>query len=331
MRKSLLVIIACFLSTLCAFGQTDGNGTGITVDQLLKNIDKAVDPDDKAQDIKTIISKYEGAVSMQEIKLQITTMFKAPNKSKTIIKAGENMPDGVEIFNGTEAWTIVPGMGARQINGSQLDFMKLTAKMSNPANRMKDIFPKIEMAPMLEKVEGVDCYKLICEPEEKLKLMPVAIFIDSKTFLPAKMVIMVFSDMGQIPGTTLYSNYKKLGGIVIATEQKTQTMGMEMTTKMLSVKFNDPIGDFEFEIPKEFNAAPVAVPAPVKSPVVNPLANNVAPETNTKALNNKKIGKKKKKIKAAGADDAVGQESDGDADADADADSDGADDDKDQQ
>ncbi len=329
MRKSLFVIIACFSSILCALAQTDGNGTGITVEQLLKNIDKAVDPDDKAQDIKTVISKYEGAVSMQEIKLQITTMFKAPNKSKTVIKAGENMPDGVEIFNGKEAWTIVPGMGARQINGPQLDFMKLTAKMSNPANRMKDLFPKIEMAPMLEKVEGADCYKLICEPEEKLKLMPVAIFIDRKTFLPVKMVIMVFSDMGQIPGTTFYSNYKNLGGIVIATEQKTQTMGMEMTTKLLSVKFNDPIEDFEFEIPEEFNAPPVTVPAPVKTPVVKPLA-AVAPEPNTKALNNKKIGKKKKKIKAAGADDTVGQENDSDTDADADADSDD-DDDKDKQ
>ena len=326
MRKFMFVLAVCFSGLLCAFAQNGGTATGISVEQLLKNIDKAVDPDDKAQDIKTVISKYEGGVSMQEIKIQITTMFKSPDKSKTIIKAGENMPDSVEIFNGREGWTIIPGMGVRQINGPQLDFMKLTAKMSNPANRIKDIFPKIEVAPMMEKVEGVDCYKLTCEAEEKLHLAPAAIFIDSKTFLPVKMVIMVFSDMGQIPGATFYSNYKKLGGMMIATEQKTQTMGMEMTTKLLSIKFNDIIGDFEFEVPKEYNAPPIAVPTPAKTtvkPMVQPSS-----EDKKKIAKNAKYAKKKKKLKATGGDETAAQDSTDNADADADSDKD-KDDDKD--
>ena len=95
MRKTLFILFACFSFALCASAQSNGNETGITLEKLLNNIDKAVDPDNKAKDVKTVISKYDGAVSMQEIKLQITTMFKAPDKSKTIIKAGENMPDNI--------------------------------------------------------------------------------------------------------------------------------------------------------------------------------------------------------------------------------------------
>lgn len=265
MRKTLFVLIACFSFALYASAQDGGNATGITLEQLLNNIEKATDPESKAKSLKTVISKYDGSVSLQEIKLQITTIFKSPDKSKTIIKAGENMPDSIELFNGQAGWAITPGMGVRQINGPQLDFMKFTNKMSNPANRLRDIFPKIELAPALEKIEGKDCYKLTCQADAKLKQLPMAIYIDSQTFLTAKAVIMVFTDMGQIPGTTFFSNYKNIDGMVIPTEQKTQTMGMEMTTRLIAIKYNEDIGDFEFDLPKEFTAPPADAPVPAKN------------------------------------------------------------------
>ena len=309
MRKTLFALTACFSIALCASAQDGGSATGITLDKLLNNIDKATDPENKARDVKTVITKYEGSVSMQEIKMQITTMFKSPDKSKTVVKAGENMPDSIELFNGQEGWTVVPGMGVRQINGPQLDFMKFTAKMSNPANRMRDIFPKIEVAPALEKIDGKDCYKLTCQTDPKLKQLPLAIYIDSVTFLPAKMVIMVFTDMGQIPGTTFYSNYKNMDGMVIATEQKTQTMGMEMSTKLVSIKYNEKIEDFEFELPKEFNAPPADAPAPAKIPIA--AQTDVAAPAPVKSADKgdltlkKKIALKIKKDKAAALNAAV--------------------------
>ena len=305
MRKTLFILFACFSFVLCAPAQDNGNATGITLEKLLDNIDKAVDPDNKAKDIKTVISKYDGSVSMQDIKLQITTMFKAPAKSKTIIKAGENMPDSIELFNGQDGWTIVPGMGVRQINGAQLEFMKFTAQMSNPANRMRDIFPKIELSPVLEKIDGKDCYKLTCQADARLKQLPLAIYVDIKTFLPAKMVIMVFTDMGQIPGTTFYSNYQKINGLVIPTEQKTTTMGMEMATKLASIKYNEIIADFEFDVPKEFNAPQTEAPVPAKNPA---LAQADAPPKSVaadKLSKKKKIANKLKKNKAKMLDEAA--------------------------
>ncbi|MEI8245828.1 MAG: hypothetical protein WCI51_08365 [Lentisphaerota bacterium] len=332
MRKSLYILMACFSFALCAPAQEGGNATGITLDQLLKNIDKATDPVNKAKDVKTVISKYEGSVSMQEIKLQITATFKAPDKSKTVIKAGENMPDTIEMFNGKEGWTVVPGMGVRQINGPQLDFMKFTAKMSNPANHLRDIFPKIEVAPALEKIEGQDCYKLTCETDAKLKQLPLAIYVDSKTFLPSKMVVMVFTDMGQIPGTTLYSNYKNFDGLVVATVQKTQTMGMEMSTRLISIKYNENISDADFNLPKEFNAPQTEAPVPAKNPV---LAQAAAPvpvkdSAKDKLTKKKKAANKFKQDKAKMLEEAAKDNAAADTDNDDDDDKDkDKDDDKD--
>jgi hypothetical protein len=323
MRKTLFILIACFSFVLCAPAQDGGNATGITLEQLLNNIDKATDPENKAKEVKTVISKYEGSVSMQEIKLQITTMFKAPNKSKTIIKAGENMPGSIELFNGQDGWTIVPGMGVSQINGPQLDFMKFTAQMSNPANHMKDLFAKIELSPALEKVEGRNCYKLTCQADAKLKQVPLAIYVDSKTFLPSKMVIMVFTDMGQIPGTTFYSNYKNLSGMVIPTEQKTQTMGMEMSTKLISIKYNEPIPDFEFDVPKEFNTPQTDAPVPAKTQTLtqadNPAMATATVPVKDKLSKKKKMANKIKKDRAAaieevGRDNAASPDNDDDDD-----------------
>jgi hypothetical protein len=325
MRKTMLVLIACFSAVLCAPAQDGGNATGITLDQLLNNIDKASDPENKAGEVKTVISQYDGSVAMQEIKLQITTMFKSPDKSKTIIKAGESMLGSIELFNGRDGWTIVPGMGVRQINGPQLDFMKFTARMSNPASRLRDIFPKIELSPVVEKIEGKDCYKLTCQTEAKLKQLPLAIYVDSKTFLAAKMVVMVFTDMGQIPGTTFYSNYKNLNGLVLPTEQRTQTMGMEMSTKLTSIKFNENIADIEFDVPKEFNAPPADAPIPAKNAINQ--ADAPAPAKNAagdKLTRKKKIANKFKKDKAAAIEEAVKDSADN-------ADNDDADDDKDKE
>ena len=334
MRKILLVMLACFSFVLCAPAQEGGNATGITLEQLLNNMDKAVDPDNKAKGIKTVVSKYEGSVAMQDIKLQVTTIFKSPDKSKTIIKAGESMPDSIELFNGQSGWTVVPGMGVRQINGPQLDFMKFTAKLSNPANRMRDIFPKIEVAPVLEKIDDKDCYKLTCQTDPKLKQLPLAIYVDSKTFLPAKMVVMVFTDMGQIPGTTFYSDYKNMSGLVIPTVQKTQTMGMEMSTKLISIKYNEAVADTEFELPKEFNTPPADAPIPAKTPVLaqaeTPAAAPAPVTAKDKASKKKKAANKFKKDKAKMLEDAAKDNAAADAENnDDDDDKDNKDDDKD--
>lgn len=333
MRKTLLVMLACFSFVVCAPGQEGGNETGITLDKLLNNMDKAVDPDSKAKEIKTVISKYEGSVAMQDIKLQVTSIFKSPDKSKTIIKAGESMPDSIELFNGRNGWTVVPGMGVRQINGPQLDFMKFTAKLSNPANRMRDIFPKIEVAPVLEKIDGKDCYKLTCQADPKLNQLPLAIYVDSKTFLPAKMVVMVFTDMGQIPGTTFYSDYKNMNGLIIPTVQKTQTMGMEMSTKLISIKYNEAVADSEFELPKEFNTPPADAPIPAKNPVLAQAVPEAAPAPVTakdKANKKKKAANKFKKDKAKMLEEAARDNAAADADNnDDDDDKDNKDDDKD--
>lgn len=334
MRKTLLVMLACFSFVLCVSAQDGGNETGITLEKLLNNMDKAVDPDNKAKEIKTVVSKYEGSVAMQDIKLQVTTIFKSPDKSKTVIKAGESMPDSIELFNGRSAWTIVPGMGVRQINGPQLDFTKFTAKMSNPANRMRDLFPKIEVAPVLEKIDGKDCYKLTCQADPQLKQLPLAIYVDSKTFLPAKMVVMVFTDMGQIPGTTFYSDYKNMSGLVIPTVQKTQTMGMEMSTKLISIKYNEAVADTEFELPKEFNPPAADAPIPAKNPVLAqadaPAAAPAPVSAKDKAMKKKKAANKLKKDKARMLEDAARETAAADAENnDDDDDKDNKDDDKD--
>lgn len=219
----------------------------LPLDKILEKMESAVDPEKKLKDIKSFQSVYEGALPVQSIKVSIDSSFKPPDKSRRVVRA-EGMPDTIEICNGNSAWTEVAGLGITKASGAQLNFKLLILKMTNPANQMKDIFPKIELAPVTEMVGEKNCYKLNCFPDPALGLQPMQFYVDRSTFFVVKMIMTVDSEMGPIPSETTVNNYRSFDGVYFPVEQSTVTLGMTMTTKIVSLKFNVELKDSDFTV-----------------------------------------------------------------------------------
>ncbi|MFA7231358.1 MAG: hypothetical protein WC071_08810 [Victivallaceae bacterium] len=248
MKKMLLLFVMAAMLPL--IGAEKSVVPKLELNDLLARIDKSIDPDGKGKTVKTVVNNYEASVPMQQITMQMSTMFKAPDKIKTSMQI-QGIPASTEAYNGKIGWSMMESLGVRQITGTQLEFMRLTARMSNPALRLQEIFAKIILADDSEKVGVVDCYKLICQAEQSFNLPPITIWIDRKTFFPAKMEMKVFTDMGAVPSTSNFADYKQYNGVFFPSVQTTTTLGMELTAKLLSVKFDQTIPDSEFDMPTQ--------------------------------------------------------------------------------
>ena len=149
MKKFLL----CLMLSIAFYATAAESAPKISLKKLLPGMEQAVDPQGKAKKIKTVLTRYKANIAQQRIQMKMSTIFKAPNKIKTIIRV-KNMPATVEVFNGKSGWAMLTGMGVRPITGPQLNFMRLTAKMSNPAMRLQDIFPEISIDALAPRRDG---------------------------------------------------------------------------------------------------------------------------------------------------------------------------------
>jgi outer membrane lipoprotein-sorting protein len=236
MRKYCMMMLS-LLAAVIGTAHLSAQTVMPSVETIVQKMDAAIDPQQKMKTIKCFSITYEGEFPAQSIKISIESIFKSPDKLRRIIKA-EGMPDTIEVCNGNSAWTEVSGIGVTQATGAQLNFKLLVLKMTNPANRLTDIFPKIELAPNTENVAGKDCYKLSCYCDPALELPPMHFYVDSKTFFVIKLVMVVDSDMGQIPSETILSDYRLFDGLYFPVTQSATSLGMTMTTKITDIKFN---------------------------------------------------------------------------------------------
>ncbi|MCP3965419.1 MAG: outer membrane lipoprotein-sorting protein [Lentisphaerae bacterium] len=219
---------------------------------IIRKMEKAVNPRGVAKDIKSYVATYNAELKMQQISMKMINKFKAPNKIRTSIKI-KGIPATIEAFDGKQAWSMVEGMGVREIIGPQLEFMKLSAKMSNFANNTKDIFEKVEVLKKTEIINGVSCYKVICYCPKELNLPPVVVFADMKTYFVKKSIMTVQTSMGKILTESEFSDYKNAGGIIIAHKMTTSSMGITFTAELESMKTNCNIQDSDFKKPENGN------------------------------------------------------------------------------
>ena len=196
---------------------------------------------------KAILTK--GGMSMPSAGLNASVEMKqlAPNQMQmvtTIPGMGE-----VQVgFDGTTAWAMDPMQGPRVLAGAELDQMKDEADRRGMV-RMPEVFTKAETVKdttfnnercYLVKLnwksgrESYDCYN----PTTGLL---VASRSTQKTA------------MGEIPVVTLYSDYKKFGGVTVATKMVQELMGQQQILTISSVDFSDGAG------------MTIAPPAPVQA------------------------------------------------------------------
>jgi hypothetical protein len=153
-----------------------------------------------------------------------------------------------EGYDGSVAWEINPMQGARIKDGAELAASKREAHFHS--ENWREEYKKVETVGS-EAVDGKDCYKLVKTPSEG---SPVTEYYDKKTGLLAKVTMTVTSPMGEMEATTIPSDYRKEGDVLVPHKILQSAGPQEFSLTFDSYKFNVEIPKGKFDLPEEIKA-----------------------------------------------------------------------------
>ncbi len=209
-------------------------------DTLLAAMEKASNPGGRK--VKTMRLTYRGEIPTNSMTMEIIYSMKAPDKSRTELRM-PGMPPMIEVFDGKQGWAIIAGMGAKPKTERELAFARLQVKMNDPANKLTDIFPDIKLDPQPVDVNGVSCRRLVCAFGPEINLPPAELFVDAQTHLIRRAVLIAPTEMGDVPGTTDFSDYRNYGGLMLPSKQTSKMLGMDLTATLQECKLDLPLED----------------------------------------------------------------------------------------
>jgi hypothetical protein len=170
-----------------------------------------------------------------------------PDKSLVKINLG-GIGDVFEAFDGIHAWSVSPMTGPMLTQGKELAEKKFDADFYN------DLHEDGRYASMktVEKTtfDGRPCYKVSLVKKDGGEDVD---FYDVETGLKAGAVVTRESQMGPMTVTQVHSDYKKFGGMLMATTMKQTAMGVEQVLKITSIEF-DNVEPSTFEPPAQIKA-----------------------------------------------------------------------------
>jgi hypothetical protein len=217
------------------------------ISDILNKMEIAVDPNQRAKEVKTLKTVMDITVPSQNILLKVTVLDKFPDKTKLI----QELPNGmrtVKVLNGDTAWeTIEPTGKSRKITGKELEFMKFELFMKTPGVKLKEIFKSVEIESKNEIIGDFECYKLKCIPAGSLDLPPITLFVDKTDFLTRRMDVQLPTPQGVIDIQNKIKNYEIINGRNVPSEVEITQGGMSILKRLISVDENIALPDTEFK------------------------------------------------------------------------------------
>jgi hypothetical protein len=182
------------------------------------------------------------------LKGKITTYAAEPDKKYSEVDLGGigKMQEGV---SGGVAWANSAMQGPRIKEGDEQAETLLQAQF-NADLHWRDQYKSAETVA-LETVDGKECYKVILTPKAG---SPSTRWFDKESGLLVKMVITSKSPMGEIESTTMVSDYRKEGDVLVPHKMAVKAGPMEFVGTVDTVQHNPEIPKEKFEIPAEVKA-----------------------------------------------------------------------------
>jgi len=151
-------------------------------------------------------------------------------------------------YDGKVAWEINPMQGARIREGDEKASTMREAHFHE--ENWRDQYKKVETVGA-ETVEGKDCYKLVLTPNEG---NPITQYFDKKTGLLGKSTMTVSTPNGDIEATTVFSDYRKEGDLLVVHKIQQSAGGQDIVITFDTYKFNVDLAKDKFDLPADIKA-----------------------------------------------------------------------------
>ena len=213
-----------------------------SVDEVLKRYRAAIGGEEaiRKRTARTVKGTFE--IAAQGIKGDLSIMAAAPDRIRFMV----TLPGLGELqrgYDGTLGWSIDPAIGPRLLEGNEL------AEFKHSADFYDDLHDPAKFKSMTvvgrTTFEGQECIELKLVKDSGFEYTE---FYSVSTGLIVGGKLNASSQMGSVPVTSMLSDYKNFGGILMPTVTRQRMMGLEQLTTILSVSF-DPIDAKAFELP----------------------------------------------------------------------------------
>lgn len=273
--SSILMLLFCAILPACKLSEMEieemlglndpGEPADLTVDQLIKHMEAATDPEGKFKSAKSYIlrqviveesqkdaddnpftQKTKTSVDQYESELK----FRKPDfERQTSYRNGE--PFACLLFKEGQAWNIDTKKNqATAITGHQLRLFRVFNSFSHPNNNLEDVFSRIEISTVY--LRGARHYRVVCRTDD-LEIAPYVMYVHADTFITTRMETILYTDGGQeFLYRAIPSRYEKRSGVLMPTIIST-TIGEDRNDVILLKEFelNVTFSDDVFQVPED--------------------------------------------------------------------------------
>lgn len=271
----LFACVLCAMLPACRLSETEieemlglndpGEPADLTVEQLIKHMEAATDPEDNFKNAKSYIlrqvvveetqkevdenpfsQRTKASVDQYESELK----FRKPDfERQTSYRNGE--PFASLLFKEGRAWTIDPKKSrATEITGHQLRLFRVFNSFTHPNNNLEDVFSKIDISTVY--LRGARHYRVVCRTDD-VEIAPYVMYVNAETFITTKMETILYTDGGQeFLYLAIPSKFEKRSGVLMPTIIRT-TIGEDRHDVILLKEFelNVTFSDDVFQVPED--------------------------------------------------------------------------------
>jgi outer membrane lipoprotein-sorting protein len=252
MKKATILALA----VLCALS---ASAAELTVDEILAKNAAAKGGMEKLRALKS--ARFTGKISMGGMEAPLTMTKSRPEKVR--IEFTIQGMTGIQAFDGTTGWSVMPFMGKPEPEALPSDMLKEIREQADFDGPFIDYAKKGNKVELLgkDKLEGADVYKLKLTTKDGTV---TTIFIDATTFLETKLEGKRTMQGQEVDGETVFGDYKEVDGLRFPFSIESKVTGMPggQTFTVDKVELNPTLADDSFGMPKKAAAAP----EPAKKP-----------------------------------------------------------------
>ncbi|OGV49985.1 MAG: hypothetical protein A2X49_04715 [Lentisphaerae bacterium GWF2_52_8] len=220
----------------------------LSIEELLEKMEKASDPNGFYRKANSYIMRQKVSYVQNGVPViyNVEVMFKRPSMMKTTTYEN-GKPTSAVLYNGENAWNIKPQTGeSEKISGKGLALVQTFTGISNPKNRLSDVFKKIDVSLVNagKKLE----YRLVCHAKDE-GIAPYIIYVGKDDFLTKKLETTMYTPQGNYSYLSIIDKYALYNGVMIASESSVTTAGLRRNFFMVDYELNPEIPDSEFIVP----------------------------------------------------------------------------------
>ena len=253
MKKMVCWMIVMLIVSVAGFTAEEN------VDQLIAKYLEARGGLAKLQAVQTMHVTGKMMAGPQEFPLNIE--FKRPNQIRFEINIqGQSI---IQVYDGKQGWSINPFAGYQ---GGKKDAQPMDAEETKQFEVQADMDgPLVDYAKKGHKVEYVGQESVEGSQAHMLKVTLkngtiITMFLDADTYLNVKDSIKAKIRDTEVESEVIYSDFKEVGGIVIAHSMEIKAKGAPAGQKMIfeKVELDVPMDAARFVMPEKAPEAPKA-------------------------------------------------------------------------